>query len=242
MKRKLMLLTLIVMLLVAFTACESDRESDDKDEDEIVEVDKSDKDSDDEDADADKDDDSDEGEFVFGVQEDNVYENEYLGIGCELDDEWTFLTEEEINEANNVAADVYDNTEAIEYALENNVTLYDVMASADMGLRNFNITVTNLEKVVGYNGKGEKYIDDGISNLKTLFESIGAENVSVEADEIEFLGEDCKCAYIQQTVQGMEFYQLAVYFVKDNYVVNITSTVVEEGTEADILDAFYKVD
>ena len=47
-----------------------------------------------------------EKEFSLGETDGLVYENKFIGIGCTLEDNWSFYSDEEIMELNNYTADV----------------------------------------------------------------------------------------------------------------------------------------
>lgn len=249
MKKRMLLLTLITLMMMVFTACSSNTVKDDSNkevkieetEGEDEEAEENEQEDESEVAETDEDDSSSDNEkFAFGVQENNVYENEFLGIGCELDDEWTFYTEEEIQELNNLTMDLYD-SDAIDYVLENNMTVIDMMAMTDLGTKNINITLTDLEKV-GFSDNKEAYLSMGISSMASLLEDAGAEDVEVIESEMEFIGETCTCVEVKQTMYGVEMHQLSVYFFRGNYAVNVVVTSTVEGEAKELLEAFYELD
>ena len=49
---------------------------------------------------------SDDKDFLLGTVNGNVYENSFIGIGCELDKNWNFYNEEQILEVNDMTKDM----------------------------------------------------------------------------------------------------------------------------------------
>ena len=83
-----------------------------------------------------------EKEFSMGETDGLVYENKFIGIGCTLEDDWYFYTDDEIMALNNYTAGVAGE-EYVEI-MEGSDLIYDMYAMNDNQYDNINV---NLEKM-----------------------------------------------------------------------------------------------
>lgn len=71
--------------------------------------------------------------FQPGEMNGGVYTNELLGIGCTLDSNWTYLTDEEIAEMNQSTYEQMSDEE-LRAAMDDALVVQDMFAQADGGL------------------------------------------------------------------------------------------------------------
>lgn len=178
-----------------------------------------------------------EDSFGTGTIQDNVYWNETMKIGCQLDETWYFYSEEEILEVNGMAAEALEG--AISEMIENGGTITDMFAKNLETGATLNVVFerVSLANSLLYNEKS--YIEAGIPTLEDAFAQMGIEDVAFTTQEMEFMGETHCVLLITGMYSGVPIYeQLAV--VKDgrNFTV-VTVVSVMEGEAEEVLSSFF---
>ncbi len=183
--------------------------------------------------------------FQAGSTEGGTYKNEMLGLGCTLDSDWTFASEEEIAATFGMAKELIDQAET-GVELDDAQTFTDMYVYADGGAKNINIQVQTLGALEGGAMKQmseEEILDNVLPVLEETMTSAYAEfgTVTCEKADARFLDEDHKVVAMVTTAQDMELYQKQVYLPCGRYVAIVTCTSVGEDTTDELLELFYKV-
>ena len=178
-----------------------------------------------------------EDSFGTGTIQDNVYWNETMKIGCQLDETWYFYSEEEILEANGMTADMFEGK--IAEMIENGGTITDMFAQNLETGANVNVVFerVSLANSLLYNEKS--YIEASFATLEDAFAQLGIEDVEFTIQEMEFMGETHCSVLITGMYSGVPIYeQIAV--VKDgrNFTV-VTVFSVLEGEAEEVLSCFF---
>lgn len=164
--------------------------------------------------------DSSETKFNTGSVSGNKYTNDFIGISCELDENWVFMTNEQIEENNKVAMGMVgeDYKEAVEKA----TTFTDMMATHVNGTDTLGVA---FEKLSGSNASltEEKYADMSTSSLKGALESMGMTNVQASAGETTFAGSKHACIEITAEFNGIAVYEKLAIVKHQNYIICITA-------------------
>lgn len=178
-------------------------------------------------------------EFSLGEVEGLVYENKFIGIGCELDSDWYFFNDDEIKELNNYAADVAG--EEFEKLMKEADLIYDMYAVSSNQLDNINI---NLEKVHGLTLKnielGEA-LEETIPLLKDTYSGMGYTNFQGEVGTVSIEGKEHTCLSMSGEYEGLKMYQKQVPIKCDGYLAYVTVTTYEENAVDALLEKFYFV-
>ena len=82
--------------------------------------------------------------FAVGSSAGNRYENTFLGIGCKLDENWTFLSDEQIRENNAAAAGMM--ADEYQKQVQDADVVYDMMANHQNEVDTLSL---NMEKLSG---------------------------------------------------------------------------------------------
>ncbi len=180
-----------------------------------------------------------EKQLPTGSNENNKYENEFIGIGCKLDDDWTFLTDEEIDELNNIAKDAVG--EEIAEAIEKANIIYDMSAAKSDNTQMININLENLGLVYGSTMDESAYIDASIETIKTGLENMGLENIVAEKTTVTFAGKTRHAIEVSGEASGIKIYEKQVCIKAGKYMSNITAISYIEDATDEILAAFYAV-
>lgn len=180
--------------------------------------------------------------LTLGTISENNYENDFIGIGCELGSEWTFSTEDEILEMNNLVSDTID--EDIAKAIEDADILYDMMATYEDGMSNININVENIGTSDYKKYDTSEIYEMQEESLITGLESMGAENVNIEATTVSIDGEEFNGLNVDVgSMNGIEMHQRA-FAVKcgGKYLANVTITTFDDDFIDDVVNCFYLTD
>ncbi|HBP38616.1 MAG TPA: hypothetical protein DD640_07740, partial [Clostridiales bacterium] len=182
-----------------------------------------------------------ENDFALGLTNGGTYSNTFVGIGCDLDDNWTYYSDEQIREMNGIATDMIDDEELLEM-LEESEIVYDMLAVSSNGFDNININLENLGLVYGSVLSESGYVDVAIGPLEKVYADIDASVLSLEKGTIQFAGAEHYAINVHVTVNDNDLYQKIICLKAGNYMCNITiSTSFADRTD-EIAALFYSLD
>lgn len=238
--KKLLALILSILMLVSFAACGSSDSDDDVRGDLTDDTSSTNStDSNDSDLDVEDNNSSNSEEFSFGNATGKKYENEYLGIGCELDSEWTFYTDEQIAELNNITTSNLDEVTA--EAIENANVIYDMYA---ITAKQDTINV-NLEKMSGFGASVidvDTYIDTALPQLKDAMAQMGVTVVKCEKTSLSFAGQTVGGIAMEISANGVSAYQKMACIKKGKYIAIIGVATYNTDNTDSLLSKFYSLD
>ena len=170
-----------------------------------------------------------------GTIEGNVYTSEYLGVSFTKPESWVYSTDEEIAAAVNMGVDMFIN-ENFKDALENNLSIYDMMVIDSITRSNINVGFENLAKSFSSNITVDQYIESlksqlaQISSMKVTFPE---SSKTVKLSGTEFTKLQCTT-----TTQGITFTQ--VYYLRkvDKYIGFIIATI-PSGYSVEQIEAMF---
>lgn len=208
--KKLLCLLLALMMVFCLFGCE-ERRDDDDDDDDREEKPKT--------------------EFAMGEVSNQTYENAFLGISCTLSSEWTYLTEAEILEINNIASGYMDDQVAEQ--LKNAAIVYDMYAKNTLDTSSINI---NMEKHTASQLKNvnlKQVLESQIPVIRSTYENIGYTDIQVQYQKIQVDGKTFDSIGLTASYYGTEFHMVCFTFVRGNYIANVSigsprSSVLEE--------------
>ena len=180
-----------------------------------------------------------EEEFTIGKTENLVYENTFIGIGCTLESNWYFYSDEEIMELNNYTASVAG--EEFEEIIKEADLIYDMYAISDNQLDNINVNLEKMSKSSLDNLVIEEALQGSISILKDSYSNIGYSDIRAELDTVDIEGKEFTCLSVSGEIEGLKMYQKTFPIKCNGYLANITITTYEENTVDSIAERFYFV-
>lgn len=177
--------------------------------------------------------------LTLGTVSGTTYENEFMGIGCKLEDGWTFASEDDLKALINITIDKFD--EDYQEQLEAATILYAMQATDSATGNNINI---NLEKLSGLNKTltASKYVDSAMSQMSSALESAGFSNLEIQKTEVEIDGTKHPAIAISADVSGIKIYEKVVCIKCGDYIANITLATVSSDTTDELLSKFYNLD
>ena len=111
--------------------------------------------------------------FQRGTIENGIYTNTFVGIGCQLSDDWTYYTDEQLAELSGVVA---ESSEEMQKAMEDGKSTYDMFASAMEGLVTINVVYEDLGALYGKLLDEAGYLEIAVPKLEdalTMFPRSG---------------------------------------------------------------------
>ena len=179
---------------------------------------------------------SSEEEISLGHSLNNIYESTFLGIGCKLNEEWTFLSDEEIRKANQFMGEFMG--EEMKRALKNATTFTDMMATHSNGMDTVNISFEKLP--LAYSTMTEmQYLELSEKNMEVPLKNMGMEDVSLSIGKCNFLGKEYSCLIVSATYSGSYCYETIVPIKRSGYVANVVACTWNENKTLELLESFY---
>ena len=169
----------------------------------------------------------------------STYESNFIGIGWNLPEGWTFFDEEQLKQVNNITADLIDD-EQIQAALESASLICDMYAMNSSTGDTINI---QLEKLSGLATlyDASSYVDASISSLPSAMQSAGYTNVTIDKITITAAGKELPGLAISASYAGITIYEKLACIKVDNYMVCITTASATESTLDAIFANFYSL-
>lgn len=178
-------------------------------------------------------------EFSLGNTKGLVYENKFIGIGCSLDSGWSFYTDEQIKQLNNVASDMAG--DAYKEAIKNAQIIYDMFATSSNQLDSINI---NLEKLSALQLAAldiTKNYDAQFPTIKQAYENMGYSNIFYETKNISIGSKKIPAMCITAEINGIKLYQKTFSIKCNGYLANASITTYNEDLTEQLISKFYLV-
>ena len=178
--------------------------------------------------------------ITIGVNEGNTYENEYFGIGCTLDSDWTLESQEQILARNQLASDLVGDEigEVLSDAFESGRVITDMVAVNANGMDTVNV---GIEKLVG--GAmlidEKQYIDLSEPQLIEALTSMGLENVTTTKIDLDFAGDKHAGVLIEAEYSGVPVYEELAVVKNGAYILCVTAATWQENGIDAIFSNFY---
>lgn len=174
--------------------------------------------------------------FSLGKTANNTYNNDFLGISCALPDDWTFYTDEEILEINNIVGDVVD--EDIAEQLENANVIYDMYATCQTEGSNMNVNLEKLSSIQTISLDIKQTLESQIDTIKQGYENMGYKDTNVEYKKIKVDSKEFHGLKLTARIQDIDFYATIFTFKKGNYLANVTICSLQTDKTDTILSYF----
>ena len=178
-------------------------------------------------------------EFELGDIDGKNYENEFIGLGCMLDDEWTFHTEEQMRELNNIAEEIL--SDDFEEAVANAEIVYDMSASHSNQTDSINVNMEKVKASTLAKLDLSENFEAVFDMVKTEYLKLGYTNIEHEIGTVEIDGKEFTAMNITANTQTVTMYQTLIAVKCTGYLANIAITTAGEDRTDAILDRFYVV-
>lgn len=177
--------------------------------------------------------------YSAGSVEGLKYESSFIGIGCNLPEDWSFYTDEQIRELNNVTTEVAG--EEYEKMMQDAQIIYDMYAISGNQVDTVNVNLEKVNSVALLALDMADYYEQTVESIETAYNNMGATSFDYEIGKTTIGGEEFDSMSIVAEINGTKLYQTAFAKKCSGYVANITVTAIDEATVKSLLDSFYIV-
>lgn len=188
-----------------------------------------------------------EADFKLGQVSGNSYYNETFKLACELDEDWTVATREQIDEIYGYTYSVLSDNDLSDLLSEGS-NIADLYAENIYG-DTLNIQISKLNALSTLQTllvSDETLVEETLKSMETykdsLFAALNLSNAQMEAGTVDFLGKETPCIQlsgIMSTEAGdYSFFETIVLYQSLNYLATITAGAYEIDTTADALACF----
>ncbi|MBR6561951.1 MAG: hypothetical protein IKK78_02975 [Oscillospiraceae bacterium] len=175
--------------------------------------------------------------FALGTVSGQVWENEYLGLGCKFPDSWVFSSEQEIAELNGMTLEYIP--EDFAEQMENADIVYDMLARSQAGMANVNVNFQKLTALQILTFDVRDTIEGTLGVVKEAYENMGYTNVSASLEEVQIDGKALDCMYLHADMGDSEIYVKAFMVLCDRHVANVTIAASSEAELQQIAECYY---
>lgn len=175
-------------------------------------------------------------ETLFGEVKNDTYGNSFLGLGCTLEG-WHYYTDEEMETVNQATKEAL--SENMDEMLSQNISV--MMAEGPDHLQNVNIRLQNVKAYVSiYKSMGlQNVATAALDQFKSTVESAGFTDVQLEVSEISIGDQVFTCIKGEYYLKGVHMYFKQLWDLRDDYMVTVTVTTVQEDTTDEVLSKFF---
>lgn len=175
--------------------------------------------------------------FQVGQMEDGIYTNEFLGISCQLSEDWTYLSNEEIAQLNGEMLESITDAELSE-ALSESATTQDMYAASANGLATINVIVENMGVIYGAAVDEGAYLEIAAPAVDEALAQTGMSDIQVETGTMAFAGADHSTLRVTGTMSGIPVYETMVCIKEGNYMGVITMVCYQEDITEEMVSWF----
>lgn len=181
-----------------------------------------------------------DGENAAGSVNGGVYTSAFAGMGCALDDSWTFYTDEQIGALNGLLTS-QSSSEDVKTRLENTSGVYDMYAASTDGLLTINVAYQNLG-LLGGDVTAQEYAELSSEQLPDALTSYGFTDVEAAVTSGDFAGRTaCPAVAITAKLGDTTLYERMYCIKTGSYLYCVTlSSFTEDVTEA-MAGLFYEI-
>lgn len=179
-------------------------------------------------------------EFSLGNTDGLVYENKFIGIGCTLNSDWSFYTDEQIKQINNITNDLAG--DAYVEAMKDANLIYDMFATSGDQLNNMNVILEKVNPLALAALDIEENLKNAFQSSKGALENMGYGNISYQIDEITVAGKNHKSLYITAEISGIKMYQKTIIIKCNGYLASVSITCLQTDITDSIFSKFYAVE
>lgn len=175
-----------------------------------------------------------------GITEGGIYESEFMGLGCTLENGWSFYTDEQIRAMNNFTADVVG--EEYEEMLNSALVLYDMYAVDAEQKNSVIITLEKINNMLLSSVNVEDVFAQNIPMLEDVFSNMGYTNIQTELITVTIDGQDYAGMSLYGEINGLTLYQKSIGVKCNGYLANIAVSSYGEDITDELFANFYIVE
>ena len=173
---------------------------------------------------------------LFGEVKNDTYENGFLGLGCTLEG-WHYYTDEELEKVNQRTKEAL--LHELDELIDRNIGI--MMAERPDGMQNVNIQLQNVKNYVAiYKMMGLEYVaENSLEGFKAMLGGAGYTDVQVGVEEVTVGGQTFTGVKGSYKIGSIPVYFKQLWELRDDYMVTVTATTVQEDTTDEVFAKFF---
>lgn len=178
--------------------------------------------------------------FERGVVEGQTYTSQFLGLTCTAPAEYTYLSDEEIAQLNDLAAEAVDSEELVKQmreSLENGNQVQDMYLMTADGLRTVNVMLVKVS-AKGAAVDMAAFADMGKDQVVSAYQSMGMTDVEASRETVTFMGQQYEGICATAAYHDAPVATVQVCMQVDNYVCVVTFTSYVEDRTSEMMEFF----
>lgn len=168
--------------------------------------------------------------FEPGIVNGGSYKNDYFGIGCNLDDNWVFLDNDDYV--------IYTDEQTYQNALDEGKFVTEMVAQNSINGEQIFITI---EKAIGLTGMVVDEADYAEAVITHTKDANSDAFDQYELNRVNFLGETHTGCIFFKTVNGVTLHQQMIVLHKGNYFARIELLSDSTNGIENLIDNFYSL-
>lgn len=174
---------------------------------------------------------------ILGTVTENGYENSYFGFGFAVDSGWEIADEEMQSELAESAQEAAKDTKLAELGegIEQ-VTLFEAFREDGKSIK----IILQREENVGLYPEG-KVLEQGKKEMEQNPKDLGFEELNVEIETEQILGQDKKVLYITGKVNDVSVEESECLFLRGDYMLLIVAGDFTGNSSKELLSSLYSV-
>ena len=173
---------------------------------------------------------------LFGEVKNDTYENAFLGLGCTMEG-WHYYTDEEMETVNQRTKAALSNE--LDELVDRNIAI--MMVERPDGMQNVNIQLQNVKNYVAiYKMMGLEYVaTSSLGGFKSTLEAANFTDIQLEVGEVSIGDQSFTCVKGAYKLSGIQVCFKQLWDLRDNYLVTVTATTVQEDTTDEVFAKFF---
>ena len=175
-------------------------------------------------------------DMLFGEVKNDTYENAFIGLGCTLEG-WHYYSDAELETVNQrTKAALSDDLAEL---VDQNIGI--MMAEREDGMQNVNIQLQNVKDYVAiYNMMGLEYVaTSSLGGFESSLEAAGFTDIQLGVGELNIGDKTFTCVTGEYKLSGIQVYFKQIWDLRDNYLVTVTATTVQDNTTDEVFSNFF---
>ncbi len=177
---------------------------------------------------------------IRGTIDGNTYRNEFIGLTIELDDSWTFYSDEQIAALYGLTVDRAGEDWA--NLIANSPIVYDMYAVAANQVDNININLEKSNALLLENFDISENFEKWSSTNKAAYENMGYSEIEMKIGTTEIDGQIFESMDVTASVGALQLHQTIIGFVCEDYIVSVSFTAMGESSIDDMLSCVSLLD
>ncbi len=172
------------------------------------------------------------GEFADGV-----YTNDFVGICCQVDENWSVYSDAQLAQLNGLVLGTMTDADLVEQLKKANVG-HLFYATSEEGHKSMNVVLENIGVINGVLLDEQAYVDLSVEQLPAALISMGLVNVKAETTKLQFAGAEHAAVQVRGELAGVSFFEKIVCIKVGNYFGIVTVASYHEDATDALLELF----